>query len=918
MADRTVAVRLRAEISDYLGGMRTAGRAAGQLREELGQLDRAQIDDITTAAGGVGLALVGAAGYAVKMGMDFDKAMSGVSAATHAGAADMAQLRQAALDAGQATAYSATEAARAETELAKAGVAVRDILSGGLKGALDLAAAGQMDVGEAAETAATAMVQFGLSGKDLPHVADLLAAGANNAQGEVHDMGMALKQSGLVANQFGLSIEETTGTLAAFASSGMLGSDAGTSLKTMLLMLANPSKESAALMRQLGINAYDATGTFVGMRDLAGQLQTTMAGLTQAQRDQAMAQIFGADAIRSANVLYQQGASGISDWMAKVDDVGAATDTAREKTNNLAGDLERLKGSIETMAISAGSGASGGLRDLAQGANRIVDSFAAIPGSVLSGGVAIAGIAGSALLAATATSRLQQTTRDAMSALAGAGPAGAKFAAGTERVIGVVGKLTAGLVALQLASAAMGESVSPAMGKLSKDLTEFGKSGKVGGEAARLFGDGLDDLKYDLSTLDTGRWSDFSRSFAGVVEGATGMGAAMDQSLVHAKQRLTAIDQAMAQLVASGKTDQAAAAFERLKKVAADQGISVNELMRALPQYAAALDGATDAAGANAGATGQAATATAQLGDTLGVAIEKAGGFKQAWDEVTGKLRGSLDATIAAEQAIDDFSASLERNKNQWDLNTQAGRDNTNALTAGIEKAAEAAQAKYAETGSVEAANQVYLSYLQRLRDSAGNNVELRNKIDELISTYGRMPKLVSTEVKASGLDAATEKAYDLLRKLWQIDGTVSNADIYVSLHADDVREANRLLRRRWGGVTEYARDGLLSEAKVFPAGSRPLYGFAEPGTGGEAFIPRTGDLARSRAIAEHVVGDWLGGTVAWGGRSGGAVAVAAPVINVNVYAGIGADASAISTRTRAAIVDVLDNYRAGNVTRRW
>jgi hypothetical protein len=213
------------------------------------------------------------AGYAIKAAADFDKAMSGVQAATHAGANEIGALRQAALQAGKDTQYSATQAAQGITELSKAGVSTADVLGGGLKGALNLAAAGQLDVGEAAETAATAMTQFGLSGKDIPHVADLLAAGAGKAQGSVHDMGYALKQSGLVAAQFGLSVEDTTGTLAAFASAGLIGSDAGTSFKTMLLALANPSAKTKDAMDELGISAYDAQGKFVGIRRCAEQLQ---------------------------------------------------------------------------------------------------------------------------------------------------------------------------------------------------------------------------------------------------------------------------------------------------------------------------------------------------------------------------------------------------------------------------------------------------------------------------------------------------------------------------------------------------------------------------------------------------------------------------------------------------------------------
>jgi TP901 family phage tail tape measure protein len=151
-----------------------------------------------------GTAMLGFAAASVKTAADFDKSMSAVKAATGATAAGMDQLRAAALQAGADTAFSATQAADGITELAKAGVSTRAILGGGLTGALNLAAAGEMSVGDAAELAASSMTKFGLTGADVPHVADLLAAAAGKAQGSVADMGMAMNMGGGVAAQMGL------------------------------------------------------------------------------------------------------------------------------------------------------------------------------------------------------------------------------------------------------------------------------------------------------------------------------------------------------------------------------------------------------------------------------------------------------------------------------------------------------------------------------------------------------------------------------------------------------------------------------------------------------------------------------------------------------------------------------------------
>src|SRR5688500_14989918 len=339
MVDRTVTARFQADVSGAIANITRLGKAIGDSAKagtEFAAKNKGAFDQVATSAAAIGITSGVALGAAVKSFADFDKAMSSVRAATGETAGNMELLRTAALAAGKDTSFSAKEAAEGIESLAKAGVTTKDILGGGLTGALDLAAAGQIGVAEAADIAATAMTQFKLAGTDVPHIADLLAAGAGKAQGEVGDMAAALKQSGLVASQFGLSVEETTGTLAAFASAGLLGSDAGTSFKTMLLALANPSKEAATAMRDLGINAYDAQGAFIGVAPLADQLKTKLSGLTQEQRNAALATIFGTDAIRAASVLYENGAAGIADWTTKVNDSGFAAEQARTKTDNLA------------------------------------------------------------------------------------------------------------------------------------------------------------------------------------------------------------------------------------------------------------------------------------------------------------------------------------------------------------------------------------------------------------------------------------------------------------------------------------------------------------------------------------------------------------------------------------------------------
>src|SRR4051812_19253790 len=65
----------------------------------------------------MGGAVVAGLGMAISKAADFEKSMSGIEAATHASAATLGDLRAAAMKAGADTAYSATEAADAITEM---------------------------------------------------------------------------------------------------------------------------------------------------------------------------------------------------------------------------------------------------------------------------------------------------------------------------------------------------------------------------------------------------------------------------------------------------------------------------------------------------------------------------------------------------------------------------------------------------------------------------------------------------------------------------------------------------------------------------------------------------------------------------------------------------------------------------------
>ncbi len=863
---RTVAVKLLAEVSGYVAGVKTAAKTTKDFTGTLSEAaKKGKLDAVADQARNMGLALGVAFGGIVLTTARFDKAMSEVGAVSNATGKDLDRLRQAALDAGRDTAFSASQAAEAEAELAKAGLSTGDILSGALKGSLDLAAAGQLDLAKAADIAAKAMGTFHLEGKDVGHIADVLAAGANKSAVDVAELGEALKMGGLAANAAGLSLEETVGTLAAFGDRALNGSDAGTSLKTMLLRLQAPAGEAAELMKKLGINAYDANGNFVGTIQLAGQLQRSLGGLTQEQRNSALATIFGADAMRAANVLYELGGDGVRDYVAAVNDQGAATDVAAKKMDNLAGDVEKLKGTLETLAIQSGSGATGGLRTLVQMVDGLVKSLSAIPAPVQTAMVIIAGAGGAALLAASAAVKLKSGMGRALEELGNAGPIGQRAASGLSKVAGAVGKVSVALAAVQVASAALGSSVNPQVESLAKHLAEFGKTGRASGEATRVFGDDLKKLDTALKDVaDSGAWSSFARGTAGTIEGFTGLGNVMDDSLQKSKERLQALDQALTQLVQAGQLDDAKAAFDRIAESAAKQGVSVRELQNVLPGYTAAVEMAGTKATDAATGTQKAVGATNDMADAAEEAKKKAEELADAYDRIFGATMGADRASIAYKDGLKELQKELETGKHTLDTNTQAGRDNVSAVLDQVDKINDLRQANIDNGMAVEEANGKYSNQIESLRATLKQLGYNKAEVDALINRYKAIPGSVYTKATADTKQAVSNVT-TLQRKITDLKGktitiTLKYREDTRGIHVSGGIGSGTQVRR-WGGITEHAQQGLLRDAAVFTPRAPARYAFAEPATGGEAFVPRFGNRQQSMSILDRAAG-WYGAQV--------------------------------------------------------
>jgi TP901 family phage tail tape measure protein len=343
------------------------GRGVDQAEADLQGLEKSAgstafgMQDASKTMARGGIAIAAALGAGVVVAASFEKRMSAIEAVSGATADEMSRLEQKALDLGRTTAFSAGESAQAMEELIKAGLSVDDVLNGAADATVALAAAGEVDMPTAATIASNAMNQFNLAAKDMVGVADSIAGAANASAIDVNEFGQSLSQVGAVANLAGLSFDDTATAIALLGNAGIKGSDAGTSLKTMLNNLQPTTTKQKELFNELGLavgksgNAfYDAQGNLKSMSEIAGVLSTATEDLSRKERQMALETLFGSDAIRAAAVIAENGAKGFDKMGESMSKVSAA-EVAKTRMDNFAGALEEAKGSLETLGITVGS-----------------------------------------------------------------------------------------------------------------------------------------------------------------------------------------------------------------------------------------------------------------------------------------------------------------------------------------------------------------------------------------------------------------------------------------------------------------------------------------------------------------------------------------------------------------------------------
>ena len=324
---------------------------------------------------GLTLPIAGIAVASTKTAGDFESAMNQVSAISGATGKDLQSLEDLAKDMGATTKFSASESAEALTYMGMAGWKTEDMLSG-LPGILNLAASGGTDLALTSDIVTDGLTSMGLSAKDTDKFVDIMAATCSNANTNIELMGETLKYVGPVAGSLGIEMDDLSVAIGLMGNAGLKGSNAGTALRAGLANLVKPTKEMASAMKKYGVELVTNKDGSVDLMGTMKNLRTVLGDLDQTTQAQALATIFGQEAMSGWASIVNASESDfnkLSEAIANSD--GTAQSMSDTMQQGMNGALTQMKSALEGVAITIGERLTPFIEKLADGISKVCEWF---------------------------------------------------------------------------------------------------------------------------------------------------------------------------------------------------------------------------------------------------------------------------------------------------------------------------------------------------------------------------------------------------------------------------------------------------------------------------------------------------------------------------------------------------------------
>ena len=339
---------------------------------------------VKTAAVGIGGAMVAIGGYAIKVGSDFESAMSNVAAISGATGDDLQMLKDTAQEMGATTQFSATEAANALSYMALAGWDANQSAAA-LPGVLNLAAASGMELASASDMVTDYMSAFGMSCEQSGYFADMLAYAQSNANTTAELLGESYKNCAANMAAAGQDVETTTSLLAMMANQGLKGSEAGTALAAVMRDLTAKMSDGAIKIGDTSVAVQDANGNYRDLTDILQDVESATNGMGDAEKAAALSSTFTADSIKGLNLVLNAGVSNAADFENQLrNSAGTAENMANVMNDNLAGAMKSLQSRAETFGNAIYESFSVQLKDAV---NAAADALGSLTDAFETGGI---------------------------------------------------------------------------------------------------------------------------------------------------------------------------------------------------------------------------------------------------------------------------------------------------------------------------------------------------------------------------------------------------------------------------------------------------------------------------------------------------------------------------------------------------
>jgi TP901 family phage tail tape measure protein len=398
---------------DSAGSGAFSGTAAGGARlDALGnKLDgvNRRYGDVAKVGLGFGVAVAAGFGLAINSAANFEYAMDAVGASLGGVAVDggitteqFEKLNEEALRIGANTTASAGEAASVMETLARSGVSVEEIFGGVAEAAVQVGEATGESFTQSASTLGTMQNLFRDTGITATEMADVTVNAMNASDATMSEFQTGVANMGAVIGATGMDFGEAAGLISFFNAKGMAAARVGSSLTSAYMNLVNPTADMAAAQAEANIAVYDANGAFRGFPAILDDVRTHTEGMTDAQRDAFITQLFGAEALDVVTLALESQDGALEGHIDSMNKQGTAAEASRQRMDNLKGSIEQLKGAIESAMIVIGSIFAPAIRMLADLVAGLVNRFLDLPKGVQTAIAAFIGITGAIVGAASA------------------------------------------------------------------------------------------------------------------------------------------------------------------------------------------------------------------------------------------------------------------------------------------------------------------------------------------------------------------------------------------------------------------------------------------------------------------------------------------------------------------------------------